>query len=111
MITRPAPVGCSGWAEKAANSVPSAEVRTRSSLATEPPRTGGRGGWASGPKHMPAVWHRTYASPVRVLVVVPTYQEAENVAELLRRLRAAVPAADVLVVDDSSPDGTAAMAK
>jgi len=48
---------------------------------------------------------------VRVLVVVPTYQEAANVAELLRRLRAAAPDVDVLVVDDSSPDGTAAMAK
>jgi glycosyltransferase involved in cell wall biosynthesis len=44
---------------------------------------------------------------VRVLVVVPTYQEAENVGELLIRLRAAVPEADVLVVDDDSPDGTA----
>jgi dolichol-phosphate mannosyltransferase len=48
---------------------------------------------------------------VRALVVLPTYQEAENIAEVLRRLRAAAPTADVLVVDDSSPDGTAAMAK
>jgi len=48
---------------------------------------------------------------VRALVVLPTYQEAENIAEVLRRLRAAAPAADVLVVDDSSPDGTAAVAK
>ncbi len=43
----------------------------------------------------------------RVLVVSPTYQEAENIEEFLRRLRAAVPSADVLVVDDNSPDGTA----
>jgi dolichol-phosphate mannosyltransferase len=48
---------------------------------------------------------------VRALVVLPTYQEAENIAEVLRRLRAAAPAVDVLVVDDSSPDGTAAIAK
>jgi len=48
---------------------------------------------------------------MRPLVVLPTYQEAENIAEVLRRLRAAAPSADVLVVDDSSPDGTAAMAK
>ncbi len=48
---------------------------------------------------------------MRALVVLPTYQEAENIAEVLRRLRAAAPTADVLVVDDSSPDGTAAMAK
>ena len=48
---------------------------------------------------------------MRALVVLPTYQEADNIAEVLRRLRAAAPGADVLVVDDSSPDGTAAMAK
>ena len=48
---------------------------------------------------------------MRALVVLPTYQEAENIAEVLRRLRAAAPTVDVLVVDDSSPDGTAAMAK
>jgi len=48
---------------------------------------------------------------VRALVVLPTYQEAENIAEVLRRLRAAAPAVDILVIDDSSPDGTAAMAK
>ena len=47
----------------------------------------------------------------RILVVLPTYQEAENLEEVLRRLRAAVPGADVLVVDDSSPDGTAEVAK
>jgi dolichol-phosphate mannosyltransferase len=46
-----------------------------------------------------------------MLVVLPTYQEAYNIAEVLRRLRAAVPTADVLVVDDSSPDGTAQVAK
>lgn len=46
---------------------------------------------------------------MRVIVVVPTYEEAENIGELLTRLRAAVPAADVLVVDDASPDGTAAI--
>jgi dolichol-phosphate mannosyltransferase len=43
---------------------------------------------------------------VRVLVVVPTYNERENVELLLPAVRAAVPDADVLVVDDSSPDGT-----
>ncbi len=45
------------------------------------------------------------------LVILPTYQEAENLEEVLRRLRAAVPEADVLVVDDSSSDGTAEVAK
>lgn len=44
---------------------------------------------------------------MRVLVVLPTYNEAANVAEVLRRLRLACPEAQVLVVDDNSPDGTA----
>lgn len=47
---------------------------------------------------------------MRVLVVVPTYQEVENIEEMLRRVRCAVPLADVLVVDDGSPDGTADVA-
>jgi dolichol-phosphate mannosyltransferase len=45
------------------------------------------------------------------LIVTPTYEEATNIVELLRRVRAAAPEADVLVVDDSSPDGTAALAR
>jgi dolichol-phosphate mannosyltransferase len=48
--------------------------------------------------------------PVRVLVVVPTYQEVENIEEMLRRVHDAAPLADVLVVDDASPDGTADLA-
>jgi dolichol-phosphate mannosyltransferase len=45
-----------------------------------------------------------------VLVVVPTYDERDNLASVLGRLRAAVPTADVLVVDDASPDGTGKLA-
>jgi dolichol-phosphate mannosyltransferase len=45
-----------------------------------------------------------------VLVVVPTYQEADNVEPIVRRVRDAVPSVDVLVVDDASPDGTGAIA-
>ncbi len=44
---------------------------------------------------------------LRPLIVLPTYNEAENIAEILRRVRAVAPQAGVLVVDDSSPDGTA----
>jgi dolichol-phosphate mannosyltransferase len=43
-------------------------------------------------------------------VVVPTYNEADNLAWIVTRLRAAQPAIDVLVVDDGSPDGTGAIA-
>ncbi|MGH3368741.1 MAG: polyprenol monophosphomannose synthase [Nocardioidaceae bacterium] len=42
----------------------------------------------------------------RAVVVVPTYNEAENLTWIVGRLRAAVPQVDVLVVDDGSPDGT-----
>lgn len=48
--------------------------------------------------------------PGSVLVIVPTYNERENLPLILDRIRAAVPAADVLVVDDGSPDGTGAIA-
>ncbi len=48
---------------------------------------------------------------MRVFVSVPTYKEAENIEELLRRMRAAVPDAHILVVDDGSPDGTAEIAE
>ena len=48
---------------------------------------------------------------MKALVVIPTYNEAGNIAEALRRIRQAAPAADVLVVDDGSPDGTAAVAR
>jgi dolichol-phosphate mannosyltransferase len=44
---------------------------------------------------------------VRTLIVLPTFNEADNIVEVLRKLRAVVPEASVLVVDDSSPDGTA----
>ena len=46
----------------------------------------------------------------RVLVIVPTYNEIDNLGPVLARLRAAVPDADVLVVDDDSPDGTGGLA-
>jgi dolichol-phosphate mannosyltransferase len=46
----------------------------------------------------------------RVLVVTPTFNERLNIESVLARLRAAVPDADVLVVDDNSPDGTGAVA-
>jgi dolichol-phosphate mannosyltransferase len=47
----------------------------------------------------------------RVLVVIPTFQEAGNIERVLWRVRSAVPDAMVLVVDDNSPDGTADLAE
>src|SRR5919202_6312786 len=43
----------------------------------------------------------------RTLIVVPTYNERENVARLLAELFEVAPDADVCLLDDASPDGTA----
>ncbi|HYO86525.1 MAG TPA: polyprenol monophosphomannose synthase [Dermatophilaceae bacterium] len=46
----------------------------------------------------------------RVLVLMPTYNERDNLPDLVRRVRAATPEVDILVLDDNSPDGTGAVA-
>lgn len=43
---------------------------------------------------------------VRILVVMPTYNELANVRHITERLHAAVPECDLLIIDDGSPDGT-----
>lgn len=48
---------------------------------------------------------------MRAVVVAPTYNEADNIDAFLRAVRAAAPDADVLVVDDNSPDGTGVAAE
>jgi dolichol-phosphate mannosyltransferase len=47
----------------------------------------------------------------RVLVIVPTYNEVENLERIVERLLAGVPTAHALVVDDGSPDGTGRLAQ
>jgi dolichol-phosphate mannosyltransferase len=51
------------------------------------------------------------ARPLRSVIVVPTYDEAQNVEAFLDAVRRSVPNADVLVVDDNSPDGTGDLAE
>jgi dolichol-phosphate mannosyltransferase len=46
----------------------------------------------------------------RTLIVIPTYNERECVQPIVQAVRSAVPDATVMVVDDSSPDGTGALA-
>lgn len=45
------------------------------------------------------------------VVVVPTYDEADNIVSLCERVRSELPEAPIVVVDDASPDGTAALAR
>ncbi|MBJ2119728.1 polyprenol monophosphomannose synthase [Arthrobacter sp. MSA 4-2] len=47
---------------------------------------------------------------MRVLTIIPTFNEIESLPLTLGRLREAVPASDVLIVDDNSPDGTGRLA-
>ncbi len=45
------------------------------------------------------------------LIIVPTFNERESLASLIGRVRQTVPGADILIVDDSSPDGTGELAE
>ncbi len=46
----------------------------------------------------------------RVLVIIPTYNELEALPSILGRVRKSVPHAEILIVDDNSPDGTGELA-
>lgn len=52
----------------------------------------------------------TDADASRPLVLIPTYNERDNLAPITEAVRAAVPRAEILVIDDASPDGTGALA-
>ena len=45
-----------------------------------------------------------------ILVIIPTYNESENIARITSRTRNAVPDAHILIADDNSPDGTGKLA-
>lgn len=53
---------------------------------------------------------RSYGPLGRVLVIIPTYNEADNIKPIVARVRSAVPEAHILVADDNSPDGTGKLA-
>ena len=48
---------------------------------------------------------------MKVTVIIPTYNEIENIDSILKAVRASVPDAELLVVDDNSPDGTGQQAE
>ncbi|MBS0203772.1 MAG: polyprenol monophosphomannose synthase [Planctomycetes bacterium] len=60
---------------------------------------------------MPAESLRPERNSGRTLVTLCTYNERENISRLIPLILEALPAADVLVVDDNSPDGTADLAR
>ena len=51
-----------------------------------------------------------FAGLGRILVIIPTYDEAENIEPIVARVRESVPEAHVLIADDNSPDGTGELA-
>ena len=58
----------------------------------------------------PLHWPTMSVPPPTVWVIVPTYNEADNIRPITAGILAAMPAATVLVVDDGSPDGTGRIA-
>jgi dolichol-phosphate mannosyltransferase len=62
--------------------------------------------------HYPRAVHEPLSpSAAKALVIVPTYDEIDNLASIVARVHAAVATAHVLVVDDGSPDGTGDLAE
>ena len=62
---------------------------------------GGRSDVRSEPERPPVtVDDSAFADLGKVLVIIPTYNESENVEPIVSRVRTAVPAADVLIADD-----------
>ena len=66
---------------------------------------------SSAPAAAPAATAAAPLAPPRVVVVVPCHDEAETVGKVVADFRAALPAAEVLVVDNASTDGTAELAR
>ncbi|MDD2858213.1 MAG: polyprenol monophosphomannose synthase [Candidatus Nanopelagicales bacterium] len=52
----------------------------------------------------------TFEDLGRIVVIIPTFNERENIETIVQRVRASVPEADILVADDNSPDGTGRIA-
>jgi dolichol-phosphate mannosyltransferase len=48
---------------------------------------------------------------MKSVILIPTYNERSNIAELIKRIRISDPDIDLMVIDDNSPDGTAKLVK
>ena len=64
----------------------------------------------SDPGNTPTTGVARYSDLGKILVVIPTYNEADNIERIIRRVRAATPDVKILVTDDNSPDGTGKIA-
>lgn len=90
--------------------------RSRSQPVTEASRTdgntaAGNGAAASAKSTAGDVSSTGPGSTGAVVVIIPTYNERDNLEDIVSRTRRAVPDADILVVDDNSPDGTGDLAE
>jgi len=47
---------------------------------------------------------------VKAIIAIPTYNERENIVNLVQAIQSAAPATDILIIDDNSPDGTGKIA-
>jgi dolichol-phosphate mannosyltransferase len=75
-------------------------------------RLGDAGGTNSGKSCQGKTDPGPSAAPAgQVAVIIPTYNERDNIEAIIDRVRTSVPEADVLVVDDNSPDGTGELAE
>jgi dolichol-phosphate mannosyltransferase len=59
---------------------------------------------------LPAQYRSESGLPERSLVIVPTYNEKENIAKIITAVLSQDPSIDMLIVDDGSPDGTGTIA-
>ena len=48
---------------------------------------------------------------MKTIIIIPTYNEKENIVSIMSAIHEYLPNADILIVDDSSPDGTAEIVK
>ncbi|HPD33856.1 MAG TPA: polyprenol monophosphomannose synthase, partial [Candidatus Kapabacteria bacterium] len=48
---------------------------------------------------------------MKTIVVIPTFNEADNIIPLIESIKSALPSIDILIVDDNSPDGTAELVR
>ena len=67
-------------------------------------------GGSAGTGKTPAVSAAGRQPAGHVAVIIPTYNELASLESIIGRVRASVPGADILVVDDASPDGTGELA-